>query len=139
MWYPDKLPGGESAVYEPGSVLPDAPAELPTGAHRIEHPDYTDIQWTYQDVPAVTCNGIRIMRSFEDSQLAEWILGPNVWRGKVESPFSKIWMEVLSRAVIPYDAATRKRVLRQAFKRLSSKTNQLKVMPAVPDALQCLC
>ncbi len=42
--------------------LPPFNTKLPPGWHRIKHPDYQDIQWTYsENAPALTCNGIKIM------------------------------------------------------------------------------
>jgi hypothetical protein len=42
--------------------LPPLNAKLPPGWHRIKHPDYQDIQWTYsKNVQILTCNGIKIM------------------------------------------------------------------------------
>ncbi|WP_375768856.1 ATP-binding protein [Archangium gephyra] len=55
---------GRVGVFEPEHVLPGAGAELPTGWYRIAHPDYADIQWTYQDAPAVVCNGIVVQREY---------------------------------------------------------------------------
>jgi hypothetical protein len=40
--------------------LPPFNAKLPPGWHRITHPDYQDIHWTYSKAPDLTCNGIRI-------------------------------------------------------------------------------
>jgi hypothetical protein len=40
--------------------LPPCNSNLPPGWHRISHPDYQDIQWTYSNAPTLTCNGIKI-------------------------------------------------------------------------------
>jgi len=40
--------------------LPPFNSDLPPGWHRISHPDYQDIQWTYLEAPILTCNGIKI-------------------------------------------------------------------------------
>ena len=42
--------------------LPPLNAKLPPGWHRIKHPDYQDIQWTYsKNALDLTCNGIKII------------------------------------------------------------------------------
>ncbi|MCP4106043.1 MAG: hypothetical protein GY749_10975, partial [Desulfobacteraceae bacterium] len=43
--------------------LPPINSELPVGWHRIRHPDYQDIHWTYLEAPKLTCNGIIIVDS----------------------------------------------------------------------------
>jgi hypothetical protein len=42
--------------------LPEPGSPLPSHWHRIKHPDYQDIQWTYLDAPTLTCNGILVSR-----------------------------------------------------------------------------
>ena len=45
--------------------LPPLNAKLPPGWHRIKHPDYQDIQWTYsRNAPLLTCNGIKITEGY---------------------------------------------------------------------------
>ena len=40
------------------SFLPGPGEPLPPAWRRLLHPDYQDIQWTFGDAPALTCNGI---------------------------------------------------------------------------------
>jgi molecular chaperone HtpG len=50
--------------------LPPLNEKLPPGWHRIKHPDYQDIHWTYTEKSGLTCNGIKIMET-EDDELWE--------------------------------------------------------------------
>ena len=43
--------------------LPPFNSDLPPDWHRITHPDYQDIQWTYSIAPNLTCNGIKVIYS----------------------------------------------------------------------------
>jgi molecular chaperone HtpG len=47
--------------------LPLPKASLAPGWHRISDSDYSDIQWTYENSPRLTCNGIRVMDRVEPS------------------------------------------------------------------------
>ncbi len=46
-------------------TLPSSKSTLPSRWHSISHPDYLDIQWTYEKSPRLTCNGIRVMEPRE--------------------------------------------------------------------------
>ena len=50
--------------------LPDANANLPKSWHRIQIPEFEDVQWTYDQAPALTCNGIVVVQQ-QKQQLPE--------------------------------------------------------------------
>lgn len=50
----------ENIAIKPHYRLPMAHSRLSDNCHRIEHPDFDDIQWTYGNWPDITCNGIII-------------------------------------------------------------------------------
>jgi molecular chaperone HtpG len=59
--------------------LPPLNSKLPDEWHRISHPDYQDIHWTYSDAPILTCNGIKIEDdTLELGHLYEFLKNPNV-------------------------------------------------------------
>jgi molecular chaperone HtpG len=49
--------------------LPAYNSKLPVEWHRISHPDYQDIHWTYWEAPFLTCNGIKIIDTEDESIL----------------------------------------------------------------------
>jgi len=54
----------EGVKVEPKYKLPSPNLErLPTDWRRTEHPDYQDIHWTYSNAPAVSCNGLKVIKS----------------------------------------------------------------------------
>jgi histidine kinase/DNA gyrase B/HSP90-like ATPase len=52
---------GKSEALPQRFTLPDPKSSLPDSWHRISHPDYSDIQWTYENSPLLVCNGIRVL------------------------------------------------------------------------------
>ncbi|MCP4104613.1 MAG: hypothetical protein GY749_03600, partial [Desulfobacteraceae bacterium] len=61
--------------------LPAFNSELPVGWHRIRHPDYQDIHWTYLEAPKLTCNGIVVDNTFGRNIMKEKnfeINGPSI-------------------------------------------------------------
>jgi hypothetical protein len=70
--------------------LPPLESALPAGWHRIRHPDYRDIHWSYGRAPGLTCNGIMVCKAgqFIGTQHDQWERG-DLWRGqfvRVKSP-----------------------------------------------------
>lgn len=49
--------------------LPLADSTLPQTWHKITHADYSEIQWTYQAAPRLTCNGISVIEPHERHEL----------------------------------------------------------------------
>jgi len=41
---------------------------MPESWHEISHPDYAEIHWTYEKVPLLTCNGIKVV----EPRVSEW-------------------------------------------------------------------
>lgn len=57
------ISGGNEYILNSEYELSGDGAILSLGWNRVYHQGYADIQWTYEDFPAVTCNGIKIVRS----------------------------------------------------------------------------
>jgi molecular chaperone HtpG len=51
---------GRRSVLEQQFRLPGANASLSPEWRRITHPDYKDIQWSYWQMPSLSCNGIKV-------------------------------------------------------------------------------
>jgi molecular chaperone HtpG len=48
--------------------LPVPGSKIPESWHKVSHVDYSEIHWTYEKAPRLTCNGIKVI----DSRGPEW-------------------------------------------------------------------
>jgi hypothetical protein len=69
--------------------LPPFNSKLPPGWHRIKHPDYQDIQWTYMGGTGLTCNGIKIIKDMFNRFWETGNIDDELWKGSffdIKSP-----------------------------------------------------
>jgi hypothetical protein len=75
---------GDEILVRSRFAVPEPKVDLPPEWHRIESPDFHDVQWTYDHhTPALVCNGIFVTEEFSGWDSSPRVLWGDVYRSPI--------------------------------------------------------
>ncbi len=80
----------ETELLKQAYSLPPPGSQLPDHWHRISHPDYSDVQWTYHSAPRLTCNGIKVLEASSLFDLS-WSEFGRIFALDSRDPIEDLW------------------------------------------------
>jgi molecular chaperone HtpG len=81
----------ETTLLAPMHSLPLPGSDLPDHWRRISHPNYSDIQWTYDRAPRLTCNGVKILEVSPLMGDLIWSEFANIFDPSARDPLEDLW------------------------------------------------